>query len=195
MSEVFGDFVDSFPMSQVYLRIQFLPGSMPRQRWWRNNGLSANFMADFLLNFFPNEHHAMDVAYPPKQIQGTICYVANELLENAMKFTEDTSQYPISLTLYLLSDRLVLISTNSVTIQAKNKLKAFIHRLIHSNLNQLYIEQLEKSALDESYTSAGLGILTILNDYAAAIGWKLENNTHNGSDEECIVMTMVQLTI
>ncbi|GAB4367944.1 MAG: DUF6272 family protein [Elainellaceae cyanobacterium] len=194
MSEIFGDFVDNLPPSQVYLRIQFLPGSVPLKQWWRNNGLSASFMADFLLNFFPDDAAEADSINRHHQIQGTICYVANELLENAMKFTEDTSQYPISLTLYLLHDRLVLLSSNGVSPQSKHTLQQFIHRLLTSDPSQLYIEQLEKSALDDSNTSAGLGIFTIINDYSASIGWKLERN-QDSSDEEIIVMTMVQLAI
>lgn len=192
MAEIFGDFEDNLPPSQEYLRIQFSPSSVPLKQRWRNNGLSANFMADFLLTFLPNNHgihHAND----QEAIQGTICYVANELLENAMKFTDETSPYPISLTLYLLSDRLVFISINSVSIQSKKKLQEFIHRLLTSDPNQLYTEQLEKSALDESNSSAGLGILTMMNDYSAAIGWKLE--TIFGNPKRNTVITMVQLTL
>lgn len=193
MAEFFGDFEDNLPPSQEYLRIQFSPSSVPLKQRWRNNGLSANFMADFLLSFFPNENHAIDIANRQEEIQGTICYIANELLENAMKFTDDTLQYPISLTLYLVSDRLVFISTNSISKQSKIKLQKFIHRLKTSDLNQLYIEQLEKSALDENNCSAGLGILTMINDYSATIGWKLE--TIQEHPESVTVITMVQLAI
>jgi hypothetical protein len=191
MTEIFGDFENHLPPSQEYLRIQFSPSSIPLKQQWRNNGLSANFMADFLLSFFPNHHE--DLTQQQEEIQGTICYVANELLENAMKFTDDRLQCPISLTLYLLSDRLVFISTNSISISSQHKLESFIHRLTTSDLSQLYAEQLEKSALDESGTSAGLGILTMMNDYAATIGWKLE--PIQAPLEGVTVMTMVQLTI
>jgi len=193
MVEFFGDFEDHLPPSQEYLRIQFSPSSVPLQQRWRSNGLSANFVADFLLIFFPNDDHEINIAKRQNEIQGTICYVANELLENAMKFTDETLQYPISLTLYLLNDRLVFISTNSVSTQSKHKLQEFINRLANSDPNQLYTEQLEKSAIDESNTSAGLGIFTMINDYSAAIGWKLEPIQDN--PESVTVMTMVQLAI
>ncbi len=193
MSEIFGDFEDNLPPSQEYLRIQFSPSSVPLKQRWRNNGLSANFMADFLLSFFPNDNCEIDITKRQEEIQSTICYIANELLENAMKFTDDTLHLPISLTLYLLSDRLVFVSTNSISADSKNKLQKFIRCLLTSDLNQLYTEQLEKSALDESNSSAGLGILTMINDYSAAISWKLE--PIQDSPESVTVMTMVQLTI
>lgn len=191
MTEIFGDFEDHLLPSQEYVRIQFSPSSAPLQQRWRNNGLSANFMADFLLNFFPNPDLDIDLAHQRDEIQGTICYVANELLENAMKFTDDTVQYPISLTLYLLSDRLVLVSTNGISVTSQWQLRAFIQRLVSSNPRQLYAEQLANSAqaIDRS---AGLGILTIIHDYAATIGWKLETQE---LPPGMIVITMVQLAI
>lgn len=193
MTELYGDFDENLPPSQEYLRIQFSPSSVPIKQQWRNNGLSANFMADFLLTFFPRKTGAISTEEQKNEIQGIICYVANELLENAMKFTDENAQEPISLTLYLLSDRLVFVSTNSTSTQSKEKLQKFIRRLTASNLNQLYAEQLEKSALDESNSSAGLGILTMMNDYLAKVGWKLEKV----QDQPAIisVTTMVQLTI
>jgi hypothetical protein len=199
--KIYGDFDENLPPSQEYLRIQFSPSSVPIKQQWRNNGLSANFMADFLLTFFPSKSGAISTEEQKIEIQGVICYVANELLENAMKFTDENTQEPISLTLYLLSDssgerlrqRLVFLSTNSTSIQSKEKLQQFIQRLTPSNLNQLYAEQLEKSALDESNSSAGLGILTMMNDYLAKVGWKLEEIQHQ--PEIISVTTMVQLVI
>jgi hypothetical protein len=193
MTELYGDFDENLPPSQEYLRIQFSPSSVPIKQQWRNNGLSANFMADFLLTFFPSKSGVISTEEQKIEIQGVICYIANELLENAMKFIDENAQEPISLTLYLLSDRLVFLSTNSTSLQSKEKLQQFVQRLIASNLNQLYVEQLEKSALDESSSSAGLGILTMMNDYLAKVGWKLEKIP----DQPGIisVTTMVQLAI
>ena len=192
-SKIYGNFDENLPPSQEYLRIQFSPSSVPIKQQWRNNGLSANFMADFLLTFFPSKSGAINTEEQKNEIQGIICYVANELLENAMKFTDERVQEPVSLTLYLLSDRLVFLSTNSISSQSKEKLQQFIQRLTPSNFNQLYAEQLEKSALDESNSSAGLGILTMMNDYLAKVGWKLEKI--QDQPEIISVTTMVQLVI
>jgi hypothetical protein len=201
MAELYGDFDENLPPSEEYLRIQFSPSSIPLKQQWRNNGLSANFMADFLLTFFPSKSGAINTEKQKSEIQGVICYVANELLENAMKFTDDHVQQPISITLYLLSNspgeklhqRLVFLSTNSTSTQSKEKLQQFIQKFTDSNPSQLYAEQLEKSALDESNASAGLGILTMMNDYLAKVGWKLEK--HPEHSEIVSVTTMVQLAI
>jgi hypothetical protein len=62
-----------------------------------------------------------------------------------------------------------------------------------SDPNELYIHQLEKSAEDESNTISGLGILTMMNDYLAEIGWKFE--TVQKETEVISVTTMVQLPV
>jgi hypothetical protein len=56
----------------------------------------------------------------------------------------------------------------------------------------LYIRQLEKNATDE-YEESGLGLLTMMNDYLAKIGWKFATVT--GEPEVITVTTMLQLTV
>jgi hypothetical protein len=51
MIQTFGDFIE-LPASQEYLIIGFSPSSIPLKQRWRNNGLSADFMADYLATFF-----------------------------------------------------------------------------------------------------------------------------------------------
>jgi hypothetical protein len=55
MTEVFGHFVDIQNCHQEYLKINFSPTSVPLQQRWRNNGLSADFLADYISTFFPGD--------------------------------------------------------------------------------------------------------------------------------------------
>jgi hypothetical protein len=57
----------------------------------------------------------------------------------------------------------------------------------------LYISQLEKNAEQESEGDSGLGLLTMINDYFAQIGWKFE--TVQKDSEALTVTTMVQLRV
>lgn len=52
MTQIFGYYVDK-PLSQDELSLRFSPSSIPIKDRWRNNGLSADFMADYLTAFFP----------------------------------------------------------------------------------------------------------------------------------------------
>jgi hypothetical protein len=53
--------------------------------------------------------------------------------------------------------------------------------------------KLEKLAEDENTQASGMGLITIMQDYLAQIGWKIENLEDNS--EVKIVTTMVQLAI
>lgn len=192
MAEIFGDFNENLPPSQEYLRIQFSPSSIPIKHRWRNNGLSADFMADYLITFF-SKSPDKDELPDQQDIKSTISYIANELLENAMKFSESIPEQPISITLHLLDDRLIFLSTNGITPDSKGKLQAFIDKLSVSDPDELYTKQLEESARGDRQDSSGLGILTMMTDYLAKVGWKFE--TAHTNPEALVVTTMVQLAV
>ena len=193
MTQIFGDFIDDLPPSQEYLIVGFSPSSVPLKQRWRNNGLSADFLADYFTTFFPSRQSDRTESDRQAEIKSAVSYIANELLENAIKFNDETSQYPISIHLQLHNDRLVFLTTNSLSAEAAEKFQAFIQELMTSDPNELYIHQLEKSAEDESNTISGLGILTMINDYLAEIGWKFE--TVQKETEVISVTTMVQLPV
>ncbi len=193
MAQLFGDFYDEPVSSEEYLILGFSPSSIPLQQRWRNNGLSADFLADYLTTFFPCSDSDPNTIGRPAEIQSAVSYVANELLENAMKFNDETSQYPISIQLQLHSDRIVFRVTNSIPPQSVKTFQAYIQDLIHSDPQELYINKLECNADDDFSTTSGLGLLTMINDYIASLGWKFE--TVKKDPEVIAVTTMVQLTV
>ncbi len=193
MERIFGDFIKDLPGSKEYLVIGFSPSSISLQQRWRNNGLSADFLADYLTTFFPGNNDDSNAAKSQLELKSSISYIANELLENAMKFNDNTSDYPISIQLHLKSDRIILMVTNSVAPQEVDKFQAYLEKLTTSNVEDLLVRQLEKNALDENSNSSGLGYLTIMNDYMAKIGWRFE--TVQQEPEVVAVTTMVQLEV
>ncbi len=192
MIQTFGDFLEPTP-SQEYLIIGFSPSSIPLKQRWRNNGLSADFLADYLTTFFPGNEDDPSTIDRQAEIKSAVSYIANELLENAMKFNDETSEYPIDLKLQLKSDGLIFSVANSIPPQAVDQFQGYIRQLLASDPSELYIEQLEKNAADESSTDSGLGLLTMLSDYTAKMGWKFQ--TVQKDPEVITVTTMVQLRV
>jgi len=192
MIQTFGDFIE-LPASQEYLIIGFSPSSIPLKQRWRNNGLSADFMADYLATFFPANEDDTSTIDRQAEIKSAVSYIANELLENAMKFNNETSEYPIDIKLQLETDGVIFSVVNSISPQAVDKLQAYIQQLLASEPSELYIQQLEKNAVEESCTDSGLGLLTMLTDYSAKIGWKFQ--TVHKDPELIAVTTMVQLRV
>lgn len=192
MTQIFGDFIEQ-PASQEYLIIGFSPSSVPLKQRWRNNGLSADFLADYLTTFFPGNEDDPSTIERQAEIKSAVSYIANELLENAMKFNDETSEYPIDIKLQLESDGVIFSVANSISPQAVDKFQAYIQHLLASEPSELYIERLEKNAADDNCTNSGLGLLTMLTDYSAKLGWKFQ--TVHKDPEVIAVTTMVQLTV
>ncbi len=193
MSTIFGDFLHVLPPSQEYLILSFSPGSISLQKRWRNNCLSADFLADYLSTFFLDTDNCESELKKQIQIKSAVSYIANELLENAMKYSNKSSRLPISIQIHLNYERIIFQTTNSLEQQNLNNFQAYIKKMLDSDADELYLNVLEKNALDENNENSGLGFLTMINDYNAKLGWKFE--TFSQKFEEIGVTTMVQLQI
>lgn len=150
-------------------------------------------MADYLATFFPGNEDDSSTIERQAEIKSAVSYIANELLENAMKFNNESSEYPINIKLQLENDGVLFSVANSISRQGVDKFQAYIQQLLASEPSELYIQQLEKNAVEESCTDSGLGLLTMLTDYSAKIGWKFQ--TVHKDPEVIAVTTMVQLRV
>lgn len=190
-TQTFGDFQDEAVVSREYLTIVFSPSSLPLRERWRTNRLSANFLADYFSTFFPGEGQPAGMSDPKSELMGVITFIANELLENAMKFSDVAATEAVMLTLQLYPNRLVFLTKNQVSAETEDNFLSFIQTLTTSDPSELYIQHIEQQAIDETSTSSGLGLLTIVNDYAAKVGWRFDPIEGAGAS----VTTKVQLEI
>jgi len=196
MQQLFGDFIEHFPPEQDSLELTFTPSSRPIKKRWRNNRLSAHFVADYLTNFLPVDEDESDQQQRIKESKNAVSYVANELLENAMKFHDEQSKSKVKFGIHFLEEEddvtAIIFAINNVKPGGVDKLKTFIEELLSSDPNEMYISQIEKSA-EEGNESSGLGLLTMMNDYSAQLGWKLE--TSQGESPATIITTMAQIKV
>ncbi|MBN1218905.1 MAG: ATP-binding protein [Anaerolineae bacterium] len=185
MEQLFGPFVEE-EACQEYLVVRFLPNSIPLQQRWRNTGLSADFLAEYWTTFFP----AYDIPSRNRQreIRGAINYIANELLENVMKFSYQPANQPVSLGLYLYQDEFKFYASNAIDPAAVADFQRRIQTLLTEDTQELYLQQVERNAAGDS-AGSHLGLLTMINDYGANLAWKFEGV------EIIMVTTMVQLAV
>ena len=101
MTQIFGEYRENLPNDHEFLLLGFSPRSIPIQQRWRNNGLSADFIADYLTTFFPINGEESSTQAKQAELKSGVSYIANELLENSMKFHNQTSSHPIKLETYL----------------------------------------------------------------------------------------------
>ncbi|HMN26535.1 MAG TPA: DUF6272 family protein [Caldilineaceae bacterium] len=191
MTQTFGDFVAPNHQRQEYLRIGFSPSSLPLQRRWRNNGLSADFLADYLITFFPGEDEKDQQRQ--SEFKDAVSYVANELLENAMKFSYAPQEHPVSITMQLEQDHIRFYVQNSIACQDVAAFQTFIQRLLSEDPDELYMERLTANTEEEHQGGSGLGFLTMLNHYNAQLAWQFAPADED--PEALTVTTMVNLTV
>ena len=201
MQKVFGDYIEELPSELDSLEMTFTPTKRSIRQGWSNNRLSANFVASYFSAFLPTDEDDRNCERRIKESKGAVTYVANELLENAMKFNDPEYKLKVKLGIYFLQNikkedsevKVVLYATNSVSPQGVAKFQAFLTELLASNPEELYVTQVEKS-MEQDYSGAsGLGFLTMINDYSAKLGWKFE--TLATKSQICRVTTMAQLTV
>jgi hypothetical protein len=187
ITQTFGLFLDEIPDSQEYLTLNFAPTSAPlRQQRWRNYGLSADFLGDYFAAFFPGDEVPESAINLKDTVKSTVSYIANELLENAVKYSDGSVNLPISITLRLYNQEIIFQVTNYANQSTAKQYQQFVQEIQSSDLDELYTQQLEKTALGESGSS--MGILTIIHDYSAKGGWKFEPLIDNPTVSRVSVM-------
>ncbi len=199
--QIFGDFVEAMPDDVEYLIIGFSANSIPLKQRWRNNGLSADFIADYLQTFFIGlEQRADDEedSSPPIKIpiksKNAAKYIANELLENAMKFSDDSVRYQTKIAFHLYRDKLVFHVVNVIKAERVAAFQAFIQRLLTTDdPHDLYIQQMELNASGENEGGSGLGFLSMVCDYSAKLGWCFD--VLQEEQPITLVTTMVSLDV
>lgn len=194
MAKIFGQFVEHDYMSSAgadseFLRINFSPTSIPIQHRWRNNGLSADFLADYVSIFFPGEDDQS--LNRLAEVKGGVSYIANELLENAMKFNYNPIKHSVSIGMELQKDKVVFYVSNFINPAVSEGFQNQIQKLLTEDPNKLYIETLLENEENEATNGSGLGYLTMINDWNADLAWKFEVINEEGVKAQKITV-MVQ---
>lgn len=168
---IYGDFrvLHSYQKLES-LSLSFIPSATSIAQRWRNNGLSADFLADYMKTFVPQDQDEEASRRLQSEVKNSVSFIANELLENVMKYTDKECKLASGIDLYLDRKTFIFESYNYIDKKAKHKFVKFISRLQNGNPEELFLEQIEENAV--SNQSTGLGYLTIINDYHAQASWK-----------------------
>jgi hypothetical protein len=195
MTQIFGEFINKFSSKHNSLEMSFTPTSCLIKQRWKNNRLSAQFVAEYFAAFLPIDEEDPEGKRRIKESQFSLSYVANELLENAMKYNNDEIDYQVTFGIQFIENtevKVVIYTINSIASTEVNKFQDFIQQLLSSDPEKLYISQIEKSVA-EGREASGLGFLTMINDYSAKLGWKFDPDPEN--PEIIAVTTMAQIIV
>jgi hypothetical protein len=157
-----------------YLTLAFSPTSAPLRSRWRNNGLSADFLADYVTTFLPTRDGKPAAASRQKELKHAVTYVANELLENAMKYHQPDVEVPIMVHMELRSDQITVSVSNGISADQAVRYQAFVQNLQQGDAGDLLMRQQEESARSSEASVSCLGLLTMITDYDAKLAWSFD---------------------
>ena len=157
-----------------YLTLAFSPSSAPLRSRWRNNGLSADFLGDYVTTFMPAMEGVAAMENRQSEIKHAVTYIANELLENAMKYHAPDVDTPIKIHLELTGDQITVSVSNGIGVVQAQRYKEFVEQLKKGNVDDLLMRQQEESAKSDDSTVSCLGLLTMIADYDAQLDWRFD---------------------
>jgi len=123
---------------------------------WKTNGLSADCLGDYVRKFFPSNTNT-NLSKQAK-IRSAVSFIANELLENAMKYSYESANQTVNLEVHLFNDHLIFLSKNSVSPKAISGFQSYIQEIITGDIGQMYIDQVEKMSLIQKKKNLDLAI-------------------------------------
>jgi hypothetical protein len=176
-----------------YLTLAFSPTSAPLRSRWRNNGLSADFLGDYVTTFLPTRDGKPAPESRQNELKHAVTYVANELLENAMKYHQPDVAIPIRIHLELASDHIMVSVSNGVSVVQADRYKAFVEHLQEGDVDDLLLRQQEESARSSESAMSSLGLLTMISDYEAQLDWRFD--IHPTQPESMTVTTSAVLPL
>jgi hypothetical protein len=181
MSILFGETKANNGASAFAMLIVLSEG--PLTLGWKHASATCEFLGDMFAR-----HHA-NSGQDYSEARHSIIYLVNELLENAVKFR---SPGDIELQCSLENGNFELIVRNISSREVASGFHSLLAEVTSRDPGELLIERIEANAADESSSASGLGILTLMNDYGARLGWIFDDAPRDG---EVLISTHASLTL
>ncbi len=143
----------------------------PMELSWHHCGLTSEFLGEF----FALSHARAGNDY--NEARHSIGYLVNELIENAVKFRSPGDIFVDS---SLEDGRFEIKVTNLIESGTADRFKALLSELRSRDPGELLIERIEANAEDATSAGSGLGLLTLMSDYGARLGWRFRDTSEDG---------------
>jgi hypothetical protein len=160
-------FTDHPPRSTgARTRLSFRDGAL--RLTWQHCSLTAEFLGEFFAV------QARQRLLDDNEARHNIAYLTNELLENVIKFR---AAGPIDLETAIEDGTFSLKVSNRIAPETATKFQATLTALLARDPGELLIERIEANAAEPLGSGSGLGLLTLMNDYGAKLGWTFRQDT------------------
>ncbi|OWW00415.1 ATP-binding protein [Rhizobium sp. R693] len=165
---VFGQEHLTFPDTTHAFRLRLLDG--PLDLAWKHSGMTSDFIAEMMAPRFRPSKRIYN------QLRQDIGYLANELIENAIKFRV---RGEVVIEAIAQPDYFRLRVTNFVDSETADRFKQLLGKVTSNDPGDLLIRQIEANAMAVTGEASGLGLLTLMSDYEVQFAWRFEeDNPH-----------------
>jgi len=161
MSQTFGH-PDAAAMHTEGLHIRLCDGIQHME--WPQAGMTADFLGVFFADI------AAAAGADARSARHAIGYLVNELLENAIKFRVPGGA-PVLVAGGVDGSGFFFEMHNQSTEDVAAHFGTLLEELTSRDPGDLMIERIEANAENSSSGGSGLGILTLMSDYSAEMGW------------------------
>ncbi|MCB1635985.1 MAG: hypothetical protein KDI51_15460 [Xanthomonadales bacterium] len=151
---------------------------------WSRRWSHAGRLADYVATYFATY---LRVVGARMQAEGGafLAYAVNELVENAVKFGQGGQ---IEISASVVEDELVLRVASAAPSETAGRYLSVVEEIADGDPLVLFMERVERNAAEGPSAGSGLGLLTMMTDYGARLGWCFD-----GLDgEDCRVQTMAR---
>lgn len=170
MSMSFGETAQTNGTDCFTISVVFKEGKLGRS--WKQAGTTSEFLGEIVAT--QSKKYGLDYS----ETRHAIIYLVNELLENAIKFC---SPGDVEVRCSLANSTFELAVINMISPERIPGLQLLIEELTTRDPSDLLIERIEANAADETSSASGLGILTLMNDYGARMGWHFSDAPTGGA--------------
>ncbi|MEF0942400.1 slr1658 superfamily regulator [Rhizobium sp. BR 362] len=135
----------------------------------------CSMTSDFIAEITALRYRRLRQVY--HQVRHDIGYVANELIENAVKFRVSGE---IGISASIEGERFRMRVSNFIDNENAERFQHLLAQITNDNPSDLLIQQIEKNAASTFGTESGLGLLTLMSDYEADLAWTFDSKRPNG---------------
>jgi hypothetical protein len=182
MQHIYGDFDDLDGHLSRLLRITYHPERAGLQ--WNHCSLTADFLSHYYAVFFPRDGDRGELV-DRGDMRHSISYLMNELVENAVKFRAGGD---VQICGGFHADDLVFLTMNQIDRPSEVRFRSLLEEITSGDPQQRLLARIEHNAMTHDSKASGLGLLTLMSDYQARLGWRFEAVGHEAGLSRLITM-------
>lgn len=163
----------------------FYPGAFPVK--WNQCSVAADFFAEYFADV-GDAGLAEEAAR--RDFVGSVGYVLNELIENAVKFCAGGT---VVIDAGVEAGEFVVVVSNQIVADSVERLRLKFGELLSGDPQELLLQRVEENAANPELGTSGLGFLTMLSDYKARLGWRFDPAP--GNPDNALLKTTARLQV